>query len=73
MVSRIVERVADDVLKQDLEKYRQRALEFGATDAKIITADMVIIDDRVRAKCIYPLCDNYGSNANCPPMHHTWT
>jgi len=67
MVRKIVERVPDEVLQQDLEKYRQRALELGATDAKIITTDMVVIDERVRAKCIYPKCEWYGTSVNCPP------
>ncbi len=67
MVRKIVEEVSDEVLQQDLAKYRQRALELGATDAKIITSDMVVIDERVRAKCIYPKCNCYGSNINCPP------
>jgi predicted metal-binding protein len=67
MVRKIVERVSDEVLRRDLERYRQRALELGATDAKTITSDMVLIDERVRAKCIYPKCGYYGTNANCPP------
>lgn len=67
MVRKIVERVPDEVLQQDLEKYRQRAIELGATDAKIITTDMVLIDERVRLKCIVPLCRNYGGSPNCPP------
>lgn len=67
MVRKIVEKVPDDVLKSDLEKYREKAIELGATDAKVITADMVIIDERVRAKCRYPKCDWYGTNAHCPP------
>jgi len=67
MVRKIVEKVPDEMLKEDLERYRQRAIELGATDAKIITADMVLVDERVRAKCIYPKCDHYGTNANCPP------
>ena len=67
MVRKIVESVSDEVLQQDLEKYRQRALELGATDAKIITTDMVVIDERVRAKCIYPKCEWYGTSVNCPP------
>ena len=64
---KILERVPNELLQQDLEKYRQRAIELGATDAKIITTDMVLIDERVRAKCIYPLCSRYGTNVNCPP------
>lgn len=67
MVRKIVERVPNGVLQQDLEKYRQRAIELGAMDAKIITSDMILIDERVRAKCITPKCDWYGTNANCPP------
>lgn len=67
MVRRIVEVVPEEMLQQDLEKYRQRAIELGATDAKIITTDMILIDERVRAKCIVPLCSNYGTSANCPP------
>lgn len=67
MVRKIVERVPDEVLQQDLEKYRLRALQLGATDAKIITSAMVLIDERVRAKCLYPKCYRYGLNAHCPP------
>jgi predicted metal-binding protein len=67
MVRKIVGKVRKKQLKQDLEKYRQRALQLGATDAKIITTDIILIDERVRAKCIYPKCDFYGTNAQCPP------
>ncbi len=67
MVRKIVERVPDEQLQKDLEKYRQRALKLGATDAKIITTDNVVIDERVLAKCTYPKCNRYGTNINCPP------
>jgi|ETNmetMinimDraft_11_1059920.scaffolds.fasta_scaffold156830_1 predicted metal-binding protein len=67
MVRKIEEKVPDELLQQDLEKYRQRAIELGATDAKIITTDMILIDERVLAKCIYPKCRHYGTNADCPP------
>ena len=67
MVRKIMDTVPDEQLRKDLEKYRQRAIDLGATDAKIITTDMVLIDERVRAKCSTPLCDCYGSSANCPP------
>lgn len=67
MVRKVVERVSDEQLQSDLEKYRKRALKLGATDAKIITSDMVLIDERVRTKCMIPRCHHYGSNANCPP------
>jgi predicted metal-binding protein len=67
MVRKISAKIPNEQLKQDLEKYRQRALELGATDAKTITTNKVVIDERVRAKCIYPKCDQYGTNAQCPP------
>ena len=67
MSRKILERVPAEKLQNDLEKYRQRAFELGTTDARIITADMVLIDERVRAKCINPKCPWYGTNSNCPP------
>ena len=67
MVRKIVGRVSGDVLQQDLEKYKGSALELGATDAKVVTSDMVLIDERVRAKCVYPTCSHYGTSVHCPP------
>ena len=66
-VRKIRKKVIKKVLKEDLEKYRCMALELGATDAKIIKADQVILDERVQMKCTYPKCDFYGTNAQCPP------
>ncbi len=67
MVRKIMEKVPEEILQQDLEKYRQRALKLGASNAEAVTTDMVVIDERVRAKCIYPKCEWYGTSANCPP------
>jgi predicted metal-binding protein len=67
MVRKIPDKVDLQQLAQDLVKYRQRALELGATDAKIITSGEVLIDERVLAKCVYPKCGGYGTSANCPP------
>jgi predicted metal-binding protein len=65
---KITDGIDDEVLFADLERYRRLAGEqLGATDAKVITADMVIIDERVRMKCSYPKCMFYGTNAHCPP------
>jgi predicted metal-binding protein len=52
---------------EDLERFRTMALDLGAMDASVITSDEVIIDERVRAKCLYPKCAFYGTNINCPP------
>jgi len=67
MTRKIVAQVPEKQVKKDLEKYRQRAIKLGATDAKAITTDDVVIDERVLAKCTYPKCSGYGTNANCPP------
>lgn len=67
MVRKFTEKVSGEQLQKDLERYRKRAIELGASDAKVITTDMVILDERVRAKCMYPKCQSYGTNMNCPP------
>jgi predicted metal-binding protein len=67
MVRKILKTVPEEQLQQDLERYRRRAIELGATDAKVIAADDVVIDERVRAKCTYPRCPSYGTSVNCPP------
>ncbi|MBE0568059.1 MAG: hypothetical protein IH577_00075, partial [Deltaproteobacteria bacterium] len=53
--------------QEDIAKYRDLAVELGATDAKIIDKDEVIIDERVTARCYSPRCREYGTNLNCPP------
>lgn len=59
--------VSEEILKADLEKYRQKALQFGASQAEIIPAQWVEIDERVRLKCMVPPCINYNRTAYCPP------
>jgi predicted metal-binding protein len=54
-------------LLTDLDRYRVLALELGATDAKVIRAEAIVIDERVRGKCRYPTCPSYNTNMNCPP------
>ena len=66
-VRRIPSQVAVEVLKKDLEDFRQRALEMGASMAEIIPAGWVVVDERVRLKCSVPLCGYFGKNAHCPP------
>lgn len=61
--------VADDVLKRDLEFFKQKTLELGASMAEIIPAQWVEIDERVELKCANPLCSYYGMCIHCPPHH----
>ncbi len=54
-------------LQADLKAFRLKALELGAADAKIIKADQIVIDERVRLKCTIPRCLRAGESPNCPP------
>ncbi|MDW5561758.1 MAG: DUF2284 domain-containing protein [Methanomassiliicoccus sp.] len=51
----------------DLQKLCQLAVSKGASAAKPMSARGVIIDPRVRLKCMVPTCNNYGWNLMCPP------
>lgn len=70
-VRKIEIEIPDEQLKKDLEKYREEACRLGATDSKLITTDMIPVDERVSLKCRIPVCFGYGTSANCPP--HTIT
>jgi predicted metal-binding protein len=59
--------VDEGTLQADLERYRQMALDLGASGAAIIPASDVVIDERVRLKCTVPRCLRAGETPNCPP------
>jgi predicted metal-binding protein len=62
-----IARVSDKTLKKNLESLRQKALDLGASGAEIIPAGQVIVDERVRLKCLIPRCLRAGETPNCPP------
>jgi len=64
---RITLQVPEETLKEDLENFRQKALELGASMAEVIPAQWVEIDERVRLKCSIPLCPYYDKCIFCPP------
>lgn len=43
------------------------ALRQGAFRAKVFSARLVVVDERVRMKCQIPLCPHYGRALTCPP------
>jgi predicted metal-binding protein len=43
------------------------AKKSGAKDAKMISTEKIIIDPRVRLKCLIPPCNMSGICINCPP------
>ncbi len=53
--------------ENDLEVLCNLAKELGATNAVSFDAKGVVVDERVRLKCLVPLCDDYGLNLMCPP------
>ena len=50
-----------------LNEFIEIALKAGATAAKTISSQIVIIDERVRLKCEVPRCSGYGQYLTCPP------
>src|SRR4030042_1895435 len=58
---------SEETCQTDLERYSLLAISLGGSDAKIIQRDQVLVEDRVRMKCLIPRCRNYGICGNCPP------
>ncbi|GFP30212.1 DUF2284 domain-containing protein [Candidatus Hakubella thermalkaliphila] len=58
-------------IEKDLDLYCQKAIELGASDARVVSAKGVVVDERVRLKCAVPHCHLYGSSPNCPPYTPT--
>jgi predicted metal-binding protein len=49
------------------ERLIRTAIKQGATEAKIIPAREIVLDERVILKCQVPLCNEYGRHLLCPP------
>ena len=66
-IEKITLDIDEDKLKKNLEEYREKAIELGASKVKIITAKEIPVDERVTLKCQVPRCFGYGVCAHCPP------
>ena len=64
---------SEETLQADLERYRELALALGASEAAIIPAGTVIIDERVRLKCVVPRCLRAGKPPIVPLTPQIWT
>ena len=53
--------------EQKLARLVQTALDMGATDARILPADRIVVDEKLAEKCSNPKCMNYGLSKSCPP------
>jgi len=54
-------------LQADLERYRVKAIELGASRAAIVNTQDIPVDEAVTLKCQVPRCFGYGVCAHCPP------
>jgi predicted metal-binding protein len=61
------EHILDDLIHGGLERCRKGEIELGATNTRIVTTDMIVLDERVRAKDMYPKHQYYRTNAHCLP------
>ena len=52
-------------MKNEFQKYADRALELGAKDAVVFSIDQICFDSRTLLKCMYG-CDDWGKNHTCP-------
>lgn len=50
-----------------LDRLCENALSYGASAAVSMNARDIVLDPRVRLKCMVPQCANYGRNLMCPP------
>jgi len=53
--------------REHLEKLMQKALSIGASDAKAIRSDDILVEEKLAKLCIEPRCSNYGLSSSCPP------
>jgi predicted metal-binding protein len=66
-----VDRITIDMnaarLPEDLERYKAKALELGASRATIVRVQGIPVDERIVLKCQIPRCFGYGTSVHCPP------
>ncbi len=53
--------------EKKLQALRDRACLEGATDAAIIAATDVLVEEQFAERCLEPRCENYGLSKGCPP------
>jgi predicted metal-binding protein len=53
--------------KRSLDTLIEAIFDQGASEARCISARDVVVDERVRFKCMVPLCESFNRNLMCPP------
>jgi predicted metal-binding protein len=51
-----------------LQELIHKAFELGVSDAGIIAAQSIVVEDRFAEMCASPQCPGYGLSPNSPPM-----
>lgn len=58
---------ADNETDKKLRQMLDEAGNLGATDAVVLSADRIVVEDVLAEKCSNPKCMNYGLSKSCPP------
>lgn len=66
-IKRITPDMNEAMLERNLAKYTEKALDLGATRAKVVRVEDIPVDERIPLKCQIPRCFGYGAGAQCPP------
>ncbi|MFO7838998.1 MAG: DUF2284 domain-containing protein [Desulfosalsimonadaceae bacterium] len=53
--------------EKNCRELSEKARELGATDAALISADRIVVEDHLAEKCRQPRCPHYGLAKSCPP------
>jgi predicted metal-binding protein len=64
---RILDTKLANEVKAHILSLKKEAIVLGASDVRIIPADLVPIEDEIIEMCSPPYCEQYGKSANCPP------
>jgi predicted metal-binding protein len=57
----------DNEVNAHLLRLKKKAMALGASDAVVVPADVIPIEDEIIEMCRPPNCEQYGKSANCPP------
>ena len=52
---------------ENFQELLDLARRLGASDATVIPASLIRIEDQLARLCVEPRCENFGASANCPP------
>ena len=58
---------SEESVTENLDQLKSMALEQGADNAVVIPVSDIIVDPRVRFKCMIPKCYMSGGCNHCPP------